>query len=108
MIRGQNGSNKEEDMSSYSRGTERDDVAPVGGVHRMLRWYGGGLSEKERVYLQKRSILMKRTCEELSLFRDRLYQDLHGTPLTKANHKKRVRAHNLASKSQQNKNVEKV
>jgi len=75
---------------------------------RMLRWYGGGLSEKERVYLQKRSILMKRTCEELSLFRDRLYQDLHGTPLTKANHKKRVRAHNLASKSQQNKNVEKV
>jgi hypothetical protein len=75
---------------------------------RMVRWYGGGLTEKERLYLVKRSILMKKTCEELSLFRDRLYQDLHGTPVTKANHKKRVKAHNLARKSQQNQNVEKV
>jgi hypothetical protein len=50
---------------------------------RMLRWYGGGLTERERVYLQARSVLMKKTCEELSLFRDRLYQHLHGTPKTR-------------------------
>lgn len=56
---------------------------------RMMRWYGGGLTEKERVYLQKRSILMKQTCDDLSLFRDRLWNDLHGTEITKANHKKR-------------------
>jgi hypothetical protein len=59
---------------------------------RMLRWYGGGLTEKERVYLQKRSVLMKTTCDDLSLFRDRLWNDLHGTPITKANHKKRMEA----------------
>jgi hypothetical protein len=58
---------------------------------RMLRWYGGGLTEKERVYLQKRSIAMKQVCEELSLFRDRLYQHLHGTPYTKMKHRERVR-----------------
>jgi hypothetical protein len=76
-----------------------------GEYDRMLRYYGGGLSEKERVYLQQRSILMKRTCEELSLFRDRLYQHLHGTPVTKARHRERVRRARI---SQQSKNVEKV
>jgi len=60
---------------------------------RMLRIYGGGLTEKERTYLQRRSIAMKQVCEELSLFRDRLYQHLHGTPYTRARHAKRVAQH---------------
>lgn len=74
---------------------------------RALRWYSGGLKEKERLYLQKRSILMKRTCEELNALRDILYQDLHGTEKTKAMSRER-RRQRIASVSQQGKNVEKV
>lgn len=66
---------------------------------RMLRVYSGGLTEKERTYLQRRSIAMKQVCEELSLFRDRLYQHLHGTPLTRASHAARVARRKRARKS---------
>jgi hypothetical protein len=59
---------------------------------RMLRWYSGGLTEKERVYLQRRSVLMKDTCDDLTMFQDRLYQHLYGTTVTKQNHAKRVEA----------------
>jgi hypothetical protein len=68
---------------------------------RMLRWYGGGLTEKERGYLQRRSILMKDTCEELGLFRDRLYQHLHGTAYTKQKHAERVMANKRSKRARQ-------
>lgn len=43
---------------------------------------------------------MKKTCDELSLFRERLWNDLHGTPVTKANYKKRVAAMSIQRKAE--------
>ena len=50
----------------------------AGGFDRALRWYGAGLTEKERVYAQHRSIQMKQVADDMSYLRQRIHNHLNG------------------------------
>lgn len=52
--------------------------ACANGYDRALRWYGAGLTEKERVYAQQRSIRMKQVADDMSYLTCRIHNHLNG------------------------------